>query len=84
VSVTVPVTPGATVGPLNELTTPTVCGVVALLARKLASPPYCAVSVFAPPVVDVRLHVVAGSVITQLSVPSLTLMVPVVFRNPGR
>ena len=53
------------------------------LPLKFALPAYVAVSVFAPVVVDVRLHVVAGSVMTQLSVPSLTVTDPVGVPAPG-
>jgi hypothetical protein len=41
------------------------------------------VSVFAPLVVGVRLQLLAGSVMTQLTMPSPTVMVPVGAPDPG-
>src|SRR4029078_8256774 len=50
---------------------------------KLVSPLYVATSVFEPVVVGVRLQLVAGSVITQLLVPSLMVIVPAGVPHPG-
>ena len=44
---------------------------------------YVAVNVFEPNVVLVRSQLVAGSVIVQMSVPSLTVIVPVGVPVPG-
>src|SRR2546426_7667880 len=56
----------------------TVCGTPAeVLAPKFALPAYAAVSVFAPAVVGVRLHVPAATVPVQVSRPSLTVTFPV-------
>ena len=48
-----------------------------VLPLKLASPPYVAVSVLAPAVVEVSAQLPAATVPTQLSVPSLTVTLPV-------
>ena len=53
------------------------------LPAKFASPPYVAVSDLAPALVGTRLQLVAGSVIVQLLVPSLTVIVPVGVPPPG-
>src|SRR5258708_3871682 len=62
----------------------TVCDAPAeVLPLKLLSPPYCAVMLLAPPVVEVRLHCPAATAAEQLSVPSLTVTVPVKVPLPG-
>src|SRR5262245_54229951 len=74
-NVTLPVTPGAIVGPAKTVTTLTRCATPAeTVELKFVSPLYVAVSVFAPPVIGVRLQLVAGSVITQLLVPSVIVI----------
>jgi hypothetical protein len=50
---------------------------------KLVSPAYVAVNAFAPALVNVRLHVPAATVPTQLIVPSLTVTLPVGVPLPG-
>lgn len=63
----------------------TVCGTPAdgPLPLKFVSPLYVAVSVFAPTDVLGRLQLVAGNVMVQLLVPSVTVIVPVGVPLPG-
>jgi len=63
----------------------TVCAAPAeALVRKFASPAYVAVSVFAPAVVNVRLHVPAATVpVHVVPAPSLTVTFPVGVPAPG-
>ena len=63
----------------------TVCVLVAEagLALKLLSPLYVAMRFFVPAVVLVNEQVVAGKVIVQVSVPSLTVIVPEGVPEPG-
>ena len=61
------------------------CGAVPFEAAKFAEPAYVALSVFAPAVVEVRLHdpVPPASVTVQLAEPSDTFTVPAGVPAPG-
>jgi hypothetical protein len=54
-----------------------------VLPVKFVSPPYCAVSVFAPAVLKAMLQLVAGKVATQVCTPSVTVTTPVGVPAPG-
>jgi hypothetical protein len=67
-----------------EIVTVTVCETPGdVLGLKLASPEYVATSVLLPDVVDVSVHEPASTAAMQLSVPSVTVTVPVGVPAPG-